>query len=204
MTTQGMLVTAFVVGLLSALGPCVAPRYAFLAVHTMAGARWPMLLAFAFGCIAGYLMFACAGVSIAVLGVGSHVVYAFLAIGLVVCGIRSLISDSHKACRSGVIGRIASASLGSAFLSGAASSLVVSPCCTPVAITLGIQAAHGDVPLAMGILAAFAMGHLMPLALIAGAARSHLRERLAMPSDAWATISGTVLTAIGGLYAILA
>ena len=87
---------------------------------------------------------------------------------------------------------------------GALSSLIVSPCCTPIALALGMQAAQHEPALAAATMLTFGAGHACSLAILAYAAGLPKLRKFAHGSSAGATVSGALLTAVGGLYAVLA
>ena len=203
MTEPGILAGTFTLGLLSGFGPCAAPRYALLALQVGSGPTVATLVVFAAGCLGGYLVIGFAGAGSVLAGPGSHIAYAVMATAMLVCGIRTLIADPIESCRNHAMTK-AHATWTSAFLSGVGSSLVVSPCCTPVVFAVGIQAAQHEPMLALSTLAAFGAGHVLPLLVAAFASRSCLRGRWRLPEEATATVSGALLVAIGGLYGILA
>ncbi|HTX03751.1 MAG TPA: cytochrome c biogenesis protein CcdA [Candidatus Acidoferrales bacterium] len=196
------LVSAFAAGLASSIGPCIAPRYLILSAYLTERRQGVHALAFVAGCLGGYLVYAFAGALIGLLRVGTHVVYASLALALIVCGGRALMSAEHEACKPA---RPASLSLGGVFLAGLVSSAIFSPCCTPIAIALGLQASQDGGATAASLLLAFGLGHTLPLGLALIAASSRLRFKwFSISRDASATISGSLLLMVGGLYAILA
>lgn len=204
MSSGEVLGAALLAGLASSLGPCIAPRYLLLAAQVAAGTRAPGLAIFIVGCIGGYLIFAVGGAGIALLQVGSHVVYTILAAALVGCGITNLLSSPANRCTHGAPLHGIGTSPGASFLFGVSCSLVVSPCCAPIALALGLQAGQHDAAIAAATLLAFGIGHALPLgAFILAAASPRLRS-LTLSSNAAATVSGTLLTAVGTLYAVLA
>jgi cytochrome c-type biogenesis protein len=92
------------------------------------------------------------------------------------------------------------------FSLGAASALVVSPCCTPVvAAVIGMTAGSADPAARAMLLGAFTLGHAAPL-FLAGALGA-LCDR---PLRAWnaspapAVVSGALMLALGGYYGMLA
>lgn len=203
MSVPSAIVGTFVLGMLSAAGPCAIPRYVLFAAHMASGVNAAVAVAFLLGCAASYLTLGFAGASIAVLATASHVTYVLLAIALLAGGAYTLLcAPSGRTCCS-PSSTASRASLGSAFLSGAGSSIVVSPCCAPLAMALGAQAAQHEPTLAATLVLAFGAGHMFPIAIFAATGARVLRQSL-VSVDAWNTISGALLTALGGLYAALA
>ena len=195
MTDVVALVSVFVTGVASSFGPCVAPRYLVLAAY--AGQR-KRTLAFVGGCLAGYLIYAFAGVVIALLRLGTHVAYGLLAIALIVSGARILTKTT--VCEAWYR---SAGSWGTAFLAGVASSAIFSPCCTPIALALGLAAPEHGGAMAASLLLSFGLGHSLPLIVAALASFSKMR-RFSVSRDITTTVSGSLLLSVGGLYAILA
>ncbi|MGH7716960.1 MAG: cytochrome c biogenesis protein CcdA, partial [Vulcanimicrobiaceae bacterium] len=191
--------SAFVAGLGTSLGPCIAPRYIILASFITQGIPVCRALAFVIGCVGGYLVYACAGALISGLRFGTHVIYAILGLGLVWCGVRSLMTVHACSPKPRSL-----ASFSAAFIAGLSSSMVFSPCCAPIAIGLGLQTSGQDAGMAALILLAFGLGHTLPLAAGSLAAASGMVRRCSLPGDFCATVSGALLVMVGGLYALLA
>jgi cytochrome c biogenesis protein CcdA len=190
---------AFVAGLGSSVGPCIAPRYVLLAAYLAHGRRPSRVAAFVVGCIAGYLVYACAGALVSSIGLGTHVLYTLLAVTLFACGVRTLMTTHECEAR-----QKPTLPVGAAFIGGLSSSIVFSPCCAPIAFGLGLQATQHDAVAAGSLLLAFGLGHTLPLALCALAAASGILRKVSFSRDACATISGALLVLVGGLYAIVA
>jgi cytochrome c biogenesis protein CcdA len=201
-SSGAVFAAALIAGLASSLGPCIAPRYVLLAAQIAGGATRLRLAAFISGCIGGSLAFAAAGLGAALLQLGSHVVYGLLAAALLGSGIATLLSTTGCARRQPKMP--GGGSLGAAFLLGISCSLVPSPCCAPIAAALGLQAAQHDGAFAAATLLAFGAGHATPLAAMALAATSKGLPKAVFSSSVTATISGTLMTAVGALYAVLA
>ncbi len=201
MNAQAALVLAFTAGLASSIGPCIAPRYLILAAYLAEQKERSRAVVFVAGCLGGYLVYAFGGVLIALFRIGTHVIYTLLALALIVCGGRTLAAIQDHACKTQ---RPSAVSVGPVFLAGFVSSMMFSPCCTPIAIALGLQAAQDGGTMAALLLLAFGLGHTLPLALGALAASSKMFSRHGLPHDACATVSGSLLLMVGGLYAILA
>jgi cytochrome c biogenesis protein CcdA len=146
-------------------------------------------------------MYSFAAALIALLRVGTHVVYGFLALGLIISGARALMVIPGHTCETK---RMPSLSRGAVFLTGLTSSVMLSPCCTPIAIGLGLQGVQHGGAVAAALLLAFGLGHTLPLSIFAVLASLKVLRRFSMPHDACATVSGSLLMMVGGLYAILA
>jgi cytochrome c biogenesis protein CcdA len=197
----------FAAGAFSSFGPCVAPR--FIAVAGMSAGRRPretaMLVgAFVCGLAAAY---ACFGAVASVLGKAvqySTVVYAILAIALACAGSVTLWGFERHSCANDAIRKNTGA--GASFLFGAFSALVVSPCCTPLAIAvIAYTSASADPLYGSGLLAAFAIGHALPL-IGAGAAAHHLSTLVlgANLRNAANTVGAALMLALAAYYAVLA
>lgn len=200
MTSIYIVWLALVGGLTSSLGPCLAPRYLLVATQIAAGATVCELTLFMIGCICGYVMFAVAGFSFAALAAGSHVVYTILSAGLISCGVVTLLRRPCTCRRP----RSISGSAGSRFLLGISCTLMGSPCCAPIALALGLQAEQHAPLIAAAMLFAFGLGHAAPIlagVVMTGAQRFRSYR---FPYGVAATISGTLLTAVGILYGLLA
>ncbi len=202
--TYAAVPIAVAAGTLTSVGPCVAPRYLALAV--LIGDRRPLVPVAAF--VAGVV------VAYVALGFGSRLVMllvanvAFadvvLAVTLIVIGIRTLVYEPHL-CSQSEAEQLRMRPSG-AFTLGAASALVVSPCCTPMVVAFaGLGALDRDPVIVAVYLAAFAIGHAAPLAL-AGAfgAASADRLRVASATAAPSVIAGTLTIALGCYYGLLA
>jgi cytochrome c biogenesis protein CcdA len=200
MSSLYVVCAAFLGGLTSSLGPCLAPRYLLVAAQIAARATARDLAFFMVGSICGYLLFAIAGLSFAVLAAGSHVIYMVLSVGLVFYGIKTLLSMPCT-CRSlqGVPG-----SVSSRFLLGISCTLMGSPCCAPIALALGLQAEQHAPLIAAATLLAFGLGHAAPILACVITAGSRRFRSYRLPYGAAATVSGTLLTAVGALYGLLA
>ena len=99
-----------------------------------------------------------------------------------------------------------STTLGGAFLLGASSVLVVSPCCTPVVAAIAaLTLATGRALDGVSLLAVFALGHVVPVAL-AGALGNRFAGvlRRVTASQAPAIVSGALMLALGAYYGVLA
>ncbi len=204
---------AFACGAAGSVGPCVAPRFIALAGFTFGVHRTKALAitaAFAGGIMTAY---ACLGSVVSLLShvaAFSTVMYAAIAIALVVYGGAMLLREP-KDHAPGCGGEASSDckphahSLGGVFLLGAASTLVISPCCTPVALgILALAASSGNAVYGSALLAVFALGHALPLLFIGSCSGL----RVVRPSLEWrtagATVAGSLLLALGAYYGLLA
>jgi cytochrome c-type biogenesis protein len=96
------------------------------------------------------------------------------------------------------------ASFGGAFLLGGSMALLVSPCCTPiVAALVGFGIASGQLWLGAVTLASFAIGHAVPM-IVAGLGAGRTGDALGRFSVPLATVSGSLLIALGAYYGVLA
>jgi cytochrome c biogenesis protein CcdA len=202
--------TLFVAGALTSVGPCVAPRY--VAVTAIAGAdRHPLVptCAFISGLVAAFVMLGFAAGLLGSLWSSSHAMYLILAAGLIVGGgialVRAAPSNEH-ACVRDAPRPAAPRSLAAIFLLGACSTLVISPCCTPIVTTIVATSTAIGQPLTGGILLlSYALGHALPL-LFAG----HFGGRLARifpghgSTQAVAIVGAVLMLALGCYYGVLA
>jgi cytochrome c biogenesis protein CcdA len=199
----------FAAGVLTSAGPCVAPRYVALAALANASTRpWRVVGAFIAGLAGTYVVLGLAVTSLGTLWATSRMTYAALAAAMVVSGVVVLFREPHAVCaaRCGDEAASARAGLGGTFLLGGSSALVVSPCCTPVLAGIaGLTASSGRVADGVLLSAAFACGHAVPLAAAGslGTRFSSLLSRLG-GSHAVATVSGSLMLALGVYYGALA
>ena len=188
-------------GLMTSLGPCVAPRYIAIAALLGERRRTRTVAAFVAGMLTAY---AALGFGAGLLfGLAGHAsaLYAVLAAALALGGIATLLRG--PACtHTTAPPRRASA----AFSLGAASALVVSPCCTPVvAAVAGMTVAGANQFGRAALLGAFALGHAAPL-FAAGSLGSLAARTFAHwnASPAPAVVSGSLMLALGAYYGLLA
>jgi thiol:disulfide interchange protein DsbD len=203
----------FAAGLVTSVGPCAAPRYVAVAALAHASrAPWTVVGAFAAGLVGAYVALGgavgSAANALGALWSASPVVYAALAVALLAGGIATLLRalpvvGAHACHPRGSRG---TAGLGGVFLLGASSVLVVSPCCTPVVAGIaGLTIATGRAFDGVLLLAVFACGHVVPVAL-AGSLGDRLGaavRRLAA-SQAPGIISGSLMLALAAYYGVLA
>jgi cytochrome c biogenesis protein CcdA len=200
----------FVAGAVTSVGPCAAPRYVALAALVNAS-RKPgrVIAAFVAGLAGAYVVLGVAAGAIGALWTISRFVYAALAVTLAVAGLVTLLrgagaSHAHGNVRAHEAG--ARASLGGTFLLGASSAFVVSPCCTPVVAGIaGLTTASGHTGEGVALLAAFAVGHALPI-VSAGALGTRVVAALRhlTASHASAVVAGTLMLALAVYYGVLA
>lgn len=193
-------------GLVTSIGPCVAPRYIAVAALLSDGRRTVTIAAFVAGMLAAY---AALGFGAGLLGqVAGHAaaLYVVLAIALGLGGITTLARGSdcghvHAERKPDVQPHRLSA----VFSLGAASALIVSPCCTPViAAVLGMTAVDGNPLSRAALLGAFALGHAAPLFVVGSLGSLGSRSfRSWNTSPAPAIVSGSLMLALGAYYGLL-
>ena len=192
-------------GAVTSFGPCVAPRY--VAVAALLGKRRRMLTIATFvgGILVAYAVLGFGAGMLSVLTGHASVLYLGLATILAVSGARTLLQTSDRAhCHEPA--RFQPRRLSGTFSLGAASALVVSPCCTPiVAAVLGMTAVDANPLSRVALLTAFALGHAAPL-FAAGSVGTLFARRMQIwnASPAPAIVSGTLMLALAGYYGLLA
>jgi cytochrome c biogenesis protein CcdA len=193
----------FAAGLFGSIGPCVAPRYVAVAA-LVANARRPFAVTalFVLGVVAAYVALGTVAGAIGTLLVWSTALYTSLSAVLIVAGVVTLVRAAPH--RHGHDAAKVPVTAGGTFLLGAATALVVSPCCTPLlAAIAGLTILGGRAAAGASLLAAFAIGHTTPLLIAATGARLPLLRRLGT-SAVPAIVAGTLLIALGGYYGALA
>jgi cytochrome c biogenesis protein CcdA len=195
-----------VAGGAGAIGPCSAPRALALVALTHGAARpGRAIAAFAAGVVAAYVVIASAAGAVASLWGTSRVAYAALAAALAAAGVATLVRARGTGCAHAPE-PLRAVSVGGTFLAGAASALVVSPCCTPaVALLAALTMTSGRALDGTALVAAFACGHALPLAAVALAGdrvAGVLRRTAAVQAPA--IVAGTILLALGAFYGVLA
>jgi cytochrome c-type biogenesis protein len=197
---------AFAAGTLTSFGPCVAPRFiAVAALATPPGAqRWKAIASLAAGLCASYVVLGIASGFAARIAALTANVYGILAVALVIYGIVTLVRQSPSDACAHVEEK--KRSLGGIFLFGASFALVASPCCTPVVVLLGSLPATRRAPVLGALLvAAFAVGHAVPLALAGfGWQWVGIRTSAGAWRSASQTIGGALMLALGAYYGVLA
>jgi cytochrome c biogenesis protein CcdA len=204
----------FAAGLVSSIGPCVAPRY--IAVAALSNGPRPRrnVTAFIAGTIGAYVVLGLGAASLSRLWSSSSVAYAAVALVLAAGGAVTIVraggergpcAHREPADRVQRVGT-GSAGLGAPFLLGASGALIVSPCCTPfVAAIAGFTTLSGRAATGASLLAAFAFGHALPL-LFAGALGMRLTRLFARlsSSQAPAIVAGSLMLALAAYYGVLA
>jgi thioredoxin:protein disulfide reductase len=191
-------------GLITSAGPCVAPRYIALAGVLTGPRRAITVGVFIAGMLLSYAALGFGAGLLQTLAGYAAAIYLMLAVTLGIAGLATLVREPQcaHACdeHAGQARRVSAV-----FTLGAASALVVSPCCTPVvAAVIGLSAFDAS-PLSRALLlAAFALGHAAPL-LFLGAGGSLITARLQRWSGGSvpAVISGTLMLALGLYYGLL-
>jgi cytochrome c-type biogenesis protein len=202
----------FLAGVVSSIGPCVAPRYVAIAAIAN-GNRRPFLptLAFVAGLIGAFMALGYVAGLLGTLWYWSSTIDAVLAVGLIGGGCIALVrAEAHHNTQHSCAGSSARParhrSLGAIFLLGAASAFVISPCCTPVVMTVAATLTAIGKPLAgVVLLASFAAGHALPL-FFAGSVGTLVRRivPLRVPAQAPAIVGAVLMLALGIYYGVLA
>lgn len=197
---------AFAAGVATSVGPCNAPR--LLAASGIAtgnpSARWLHAAALTAGLTSAYALFGVAASAFSGAFQYSRAIFIGLAALLVLCGARTLVADPSVQCCERAVER--RASVGASFLLGGSFALVVSPCCTPViAAIAAYSAASGNSGFGAACLAAFALGHALPLLLLAAGSSAcsvwFMRLRL---SEGVPVVSASMMFALAAYYGLLA
>jgi cytochrome c-type biogenesis protein len=203
----------FLAGVVTSVGPCIAPRYIAIAAISN-GDRRPILatIAFVLGLIGAFMALGFGAGLLGTLWSLSGPIDIALAVGLVGGGCVTLVRAvpahaANAACAHGsrvIAGR--QRSLGAIFLLGAASAFVISPCCTPiVAAVVATSTAIGKPLVGVGLLFCYAAGHALPL-FFAGSISTVVR-RIVPPqisAQAPAIVGAVLMLALGIYYGVLA
>ncbi|MDQ2680525.1 MAG: hypothetical protein M3Y21_05820 [Candidatus Eremiobacteraeota bacterium] len=198
-------VWVFGVGVLSSAGPCVAPRLIAIGGFGLQPSR-AQTVRLTLGFIAGLtIMYSAFGLLSSLLvrvSAFTGFLYGVLAVLMLIGGVLTLVRPSrnciagHNAART--------STLGGAFLIGAASALVVSPCCTPLLLSIVAYTSSVGRPVygAM-LLACFALGHALPLLMLSIGATGCLRiwEQLRV-REAASVVSGALMVFLALYYAV--
>jgi cytochrome c biogenesis protein CcdA len=193
----------FLAGVVSSGGPCAAPRLLAAAGLICGKTRSRAireLAVFAAGVTTAYALFGAAGTMAWDVLRHSQEFYGAVAALLIVSGLWQLWRGSaagHGCC--GI-------AHGGTFLTGASLALVISPCCAPVVFAiLAYTSSSGHALAASGLLAAFALGHLLPAVAAASISRAAVAMLTRNGIAAASTIAGAAITvAVGAYYAVLA
>ncbi len=196
----------FAAGVISSIGPCVAPRFIAMSACASGTRRTSLVVAtFTAGLIAAYASFGFAVSLFGGLRTSASVVYGVVAAGMLIAGIVALWRADYHACND-EHRKESPRSLGGIFLLGASFAFVISPCCTPLVATIlayttvvGRSPAYGAM-----LLALFALGHAVPL-IACGALSARVAHHLRRFALAQATsiVSGALMIALAGYYALL-
>jgi hypothetical protein len=196
------ILAATLSGLVTSIGPCVAPRYVAmigLCGGRPFGARVRAIAAFVTGTILGYLALANAAAVLTRALALSQIVYLVMSVTLLACAIVTLLRAERHRC---VPRENPEEALGSAFFLGLSSCLVLSPCCTSVIAGFGVYGAVQALNPSI-LVVAFCAGHFAPL--VAGLVSSSFLPRLSEKfASAAATVSAGLLVSMGAYYALLA
>ena len=194
-------------GVASGIGPCAAPRSLALAALAH-GARRPArtAAAFATGVVLAYTAAGAGMEALAFAFASSRVTYALAATAFATAGVVTLARAGGARCTGHVHERVHAPRAGGALLLGATSTLLVSPCCTPVIGAIaGLTAANGRCAAGVAMLVAFACGHALPAILIAcGAGRCAPALQRVLTAQAPGIVAGTLSLALACYYAVLA
>jgi len=192
-------------GLASGVGPCAGIRSAVLTAMVSANGRSRGVLigAFTLGIVTAYSLLGLAVPLFDLLVARSQVLYALLAVALIVSGVRCICAREHR-CHRREGDRKQSG--GPAFMAGLASSAILSPCCMPLIIgILSTESQTGHPQVAAAYLAAFAFGHAVPTMILTMAVAAPLRRFLDWAKgDSLAIVSGALQIGVGTFYAVLA
>ena len=196
-------------GAVTSIGPCVAPRYIALASIAHGPRRTRTVLAFVAGIVTVYVALGFgAGLLTAVMQ-NASAIDIVLAVALGAGGLVTLLRRSqchvheHEHEHEG---DVPPRRLGGIFSLGAASALVISPCCTPIVAAVVAFPSLDPTPwLRAALLGAFALGHAAPLLVLGSAGAAFARPlRRWNASPAPAVVSGTLMLALGAYYGVLA
>lgn len=198
--------TIFIAGVVSSIGPCVAPRYLAIAGFA-SGSRRPTRAAAAFvtGLVGAYLLLGYTAGWLGSIRALATIVDASMAAALLAAGavmIWRAEPAEHERCSHPSRDLPA----GGPLLLGAASAFVVSPCCTPMLAAIVATASELGRPLAgAALLGCFAVGHALPL-FLAGTPGAFIgRFRLTgVAAQSPAVIGGALLLCLGAFYGALA
>ena len=193
----------FTAGLMTSLGPCVAPRLiaaASIAASTSGWRRRILLqISLAAGLCVGYLLVGVCADLLASLVSNVSVIYAVLAAALFIAGVRTIVTaNGHGGCITMPSQRFATPT----FLFGVSFALVLSPCCTPIIAAIA-QIAHfsGDWVFTSACIVSFACGHAVPM-LCTGTCGIALRSSLVRFESACSIVAGSLLVGMAAYYVV--
>jgi cytochrome c biogenesis protein CcdA len=197
-------VLVFSAGVLSSIGPCVAPRLLALAA-CVTNARRPLrvTLAFVVGLVAAYAAFGAAASLLGQMRALQAWIYAVVAIAAIVGGAWQLVAARPHVHGEPHVGT--APSLPGVALLGASFAFVVSPCCTPLVVAIAAYAANAADPwYGVALLATFALGHAVPLFVTAlGGVRFGRFLGRVVHAQAVGIVSGALMLGLGAYYALL-
>ena len=202
----GRLPLVALAGAVTSLGPCVAPRYVAIAALLGDRRRALTIAAFVAGMVTAYTALGFGAGLLAQVSGHASALYVVLAVALAAGGIITLCRGSscdhphHTIHASAEPHR-----LSGVFTLGAASALVISPCCTPICLAAVVGMSVDANPTTRAeLLAAFALGHAAPLFAV-GTLGSLCARTLHTwnASAAPAVVSGALMIALGAYYGLL-
>lgn len=201
----GRLPLVALAGAVTSLGPCVAPRYVAVAALLSERQRTLTIAAFVAGIVTVY---AALGFGAGLLGqISGHAptLYVVLAVALGAGGMitlcrRPACDHAHHTIRENSRPHRVSA----VFSLGAASALIVSPCCTPILAAVVGMTVDASPATKAELLAAFALGHAAPLFAVGALGSLCTRTfRAWNASPAPAVVSGALMLALSAYYGLL-
>lgn len=204
--SDAAIALVFAAGVLSSFGPCTITRLlavSGLSIESPRKGRTRAAVAFTAGLVTMYIGFgAVAGLLTGILRF-THAVYFALAAGCLIAGARTLLREvNEQQCCEDPPGL----ANGGAFVTGAGFAFVVSPCCAPVLAALLLYGAQsGNTPGSCLLLAAFGLGHAVPV-IAASLLTQRLRDAAASlrVSEALRVVMGGLLLSMAGYYGCLA
>lgn len=169
----------FVLGIVQSVGPCVLQRAVSLSTLTATAAR-PIatMIAFVGGVICAYEVYLFATPFVALLSAHLGILYALMAVAMLGGAVWTLRRAGHCA-HAGT----SSLARGGVFLFGMGTVLQIAPCCTLTALAIVTASTFVGVPAAALLLAAYGLGHAVPLIAI-GAGSAGMR-RFVTRAGAW-------------------
>jgi thioredoxin:protein disulfide reductase len=201
----GRLPLVALAGAVTSLGPCVAPRYVAVAALLGERRRAFTIAAFIAGMVTAYTVLGFGAGLLADIAGHASALYIALAVALAAGGIITLCRGSACDHSHDTIGNGGEPHrLSGVFCLGAASALVVSPCCTPILAAVAGMSVDANPATRAELLAAFALGHAAPL--FAAGTLGTLCVRMLRAwnaSPAPAVVSGALMIALAAYYGLL-
>jgi cytochrome c biogenesis protein CcdA len=201
----GRLPLVALAGAVTSLGPCVAPRYVAIAALLGERRRALTIAAFVAGMVTAYTALGFGAGLLAQIAGHASSLYIILAVSLAAGGLITLCcgascDHAHHPRHE----RREPHRLSGVFSLGAASALVVSPCCTPILAAVAGMSVDANPATRAELLAAFACGHAAPLFVVGTfgslCARTFRRWNA---SPAPAVVSGALMLALSAYYGLL-